>query len=153
MEGETTSRCPVFLSSTNVKKWETELQSLRESNARLSTALQESAASIEHWKKQFSACKEENDQLRGKVAEHTHRRAPLQSAAPTIALSLGSLLLSGCVCWEMGLVFGREVDGEFRQCFPLHTAGRERTEELLLQVKFPNSGFGRLGVSRACWLG
>ncbi|NWZ43471.1 HOME2 protein, partial [Brachypodius atriceps] len=56
-------------SSSNVKKWETELQSLRESNARLSTALQESAASIEHWKKQFSACKEENDQLRGKIEE------------------------------------------------------------------------------------
>ncbi|KFP73606.1 Homer protein 2, partial [Acanthisitta chloris] len=56
-------------SSSNVKKWETELQTLRESNARLSTALQESAASIEHWKKQFSACKEENDQLRGKIEE------------------------------------------------------------------------------------
>lgn len=66
----------VFLSSSNVKKWETELQTLRESNARLTTALQESAASIEHWKKQFSACKEENDQLRSKVAqERTHRRA------------------------------------------------------------------------------
>ncbi|KAJ7409448.1 Homer protein 2 [Willisornis vidua] len=56
-------------SSSNVKKWETELQTLRESNARLSTALQESAASIEHWKKQFSACKEENDQLRSKIEE------------------------------------------------------------------------------------
>ncbi|NXS52658.1 HOME2 protein, partial [Brachypteracias leptosomus] len=56
-------------SSSNVKKWETELQTLRESNARLSTALQESAASIEHWKKQFSACKDENDQLRVKIEE------------------------------------------------------------------------------------
>nr|XP_009938604.1 PREDICTED: homer protein homolog 2 [Opisthocomus hoazin] len=56
-------------SSSNVKKWETELQTLRESNARLSTALQESAASIEHWKKQFSACKEENEQLRSKIEE------------------------------------------------------------------------------------
>ncbi|NWI67588.1 HOME2 protein, partial [Todus mexicanus] len=56
-------------SSCNVKKWETELQTLRESNARLSTALQESAASIEHWKKQFSARKEENDQLRSKIEE------------------------------------------------------------------------------------
>ncbi|XP_015728403.1 homer protein homolog 2 isoform X2 [Coturnix japonica] len=56
-------------SSSNVKKWETELQTLRESNARLTTALQESAASIEHWKKQFSACKEENDQLRSKIEE------------------------------------------------------------------------------------
>lgn len=65
-----------------MKKWETELQSLRESNARLSTALQESAASIEHWKKQFSACKEENDQLRGKVAEHAHRRAAPAVSCP-----------------------------------------------------------------------
>ncbi|XP_060115899.1 homer protein homolog 2 [Heteronotia binoei] len=56
-------------SSSNVKKWETELQTLRESNARLTSALQESAASIEHWKTQFSICKEENDQLRSKIEE------------------------------------------------------------------------------------
>ncbi|KAL8197276.1 UNVERIFIED_CONTAM: Homer protein 2 [Gekko kuhli] len=56
-------------SSSNVKKWETELQTLRESNARLSSALQESSASIEHWKTQFSICKEENDQLRSKIEE------------------------------------------------------------------------------------
>uniref|UniRef100_A0A670JVZ6 WH1 domain-containing protein n=1 Tax=Podarcis muralis TaxID=64176 RepID=A0A670JVZ6_PODMU len=56
-------------SSSNVKKWETELHSLRESNARLTSALQESAASIEHWKKQFSICKDENDQLRSKIDE------------------------------------------------------------------------------------
>ncbi|XP_077173867.1 homer protein homolog 2 [Paroedura picta] len=56
-------------SSSNVKKWETELQTLRESNARLTLALQESAASIEHWKTQFSVCKEENDQLRSKIEE------------------------------------------------------------------------------------
>ncbi|KAF7241527.1 hypothetical protein EYD10_11996 [Varanus komodoensis] len=63
--------CDLFSpsSSSNVKKWETELQSLRESNARLTSALQESAASIEHWKKQFSICKEENDQLRSKIEE------------------------------------------------------------------------------------
>ncbi|XP_050822618.1 homer protein homolog 2 isoform X1 [Gopherus flavomarginatus] len=56
-------------SSSSVKKWETELQTLRESNARLTSALQESAASVEHWKKQFSECKEENDQLRNKIEE------------------------------------------------------------------------------------
>nr|XP_056721657.1 homer protein homolog 2 [Euleptes europaea] len=56
-------------SSSNVKKWETELQTLRESNARLASALQESAASIEHWKNQFSICKEENDQLQSKIEE------------------------------------------------------------------------------------
>ncbi|XP_032646520.1 homer protein homolog 2 isoform X2 [Chelonoidis abingdonii] len=56
-------------SSSSVKKWETELQTLRESNARLTSALQESAASVEHWKKQFSECEEENDQLRNKIEE------------------------------------------------------------------------------------
>lgn len=44
-----------------------ELQTLRESNARLTTALQESAASVEQWKRQFSICRDENDRLRSKV--------------------------------------------------------------------------------------
>ncbi|XP_077329094.1 homer protein homolog 2 [Lithobates pipiens] len=56
-------------STSNVKKWETELETLRESNARLSLALQESIASVEHWKKQFLSCKDENDQLRNKIGE------------------------------------------------------------------------------------
>lgn len=50
-----------------MKKWEIELQTLRESNARLTTALQESAASVEQWKRQFSICRDENDRLRSKV--------------------------------------------------------------------------------------
>ncbi|KAE8617942.1 hypothetical protein XENTR_v10009229 [Xenopus tropicalis] len=56
-------------SSSNVKKWETELETLRENNARLSTALQESIASVEHWKRQFLSCKDESDQLRNKIGE------------------------------------------------------------------------------------
>uniref|UniRef100_A0A3B4X4J6 Homer scaffold protein 2 n=1 Tax=Seriola lalandi dorsalis TaxID=1841481 RepID=A0A3B4X4J6_SERLL len=51
------------------KKWETELQTLRENNARLVDALQESSANVESWKKQLSACKEESDTLREKIAE------------------------------------------------------------------------------------
>lgn len=54
-------------SNTNAKKWETELQTLRENNARLVDALQESSANVESWKKQLSACKEESDTLRQKV--------------------------------------------------------------------------------------
>ena len=54
-------------SAANVKKWEIELQTLRESNARLTTALQDSAASVEQWKRQFSLCRDENDRLRNKV--------------------------------------------------------------------------------------
>lgn len=54
-------------SNTNAKKWETELQTLRENNARLVDALQESSANVESWKKQLSVCKEESDTLRQKV--------------------------------------------------------------------------------------
>lgn len=56
-------------SNTNAKKWETELQTLRENNARLVDALQESSANVESWKKQLSACKEESDTLREKVIQ------------------------------------------------------------------------------------
>uniref|UniRef100_A0A3Q3GPU6 Homer scaffold protein 2 n=1 Tax=Labrus bergylta TaxID=56723 RepID=A0A3Q3GPU6_9LABR len=55
--------------NTNAKKWETELQTLRDNNARLVDALQESSANVESWKKQLSVCKEESDTLRGKIAE------------------------------------------------------------------------------------
>lgn len=58
---------PLPHSAANVKKWEIELQTLRESNARLNTALQESATSVEQWKRQFSICRDENDRLRHKV--------------------------------------------------------------------------------------
>ncbi|XP_041643549.1 homer protein homolog 2 isoform X2 [Cheilinus undulatus] len=60
----TTEKC-----NTNAKKWETELQTLRENNARLVDALQESSANVESWKKQLSTCKEESDTLRQKIAE------------------------------------------------------------------------------------
>lgn len=56
-------------SNTNAKKWETELQTLRDNNARLVDALQESSANVESWKKQLSTCKEESDALREKIAE------------------------------------------------------------------------------------
>lgn len=61
-------------------------------------------------------------------------------------LCFGSLRLSRCVSQEMELVFEREVDGEFRQLLPLHTAGREGAEELGHHVKFPTLGFGRFCV-------
>lgn len=61
-------------SNTNAKKQETELQTLRENNARLVDALQESSANVESWKKQLSACKEESDTLREKViVMHSYR--------------------------------------------------------------------------------
>lgn len=57
----------VFSSSTNAKKWETELQTLKNNNARLTAALQESTTNVEEWKKQLNAYKEESVRLRKKV--------------------------------------------------------------------------------------
>ncbi|XP_057693096.1 homer protein homolog 2 isoform X2 [Corythoichthys intestinalis] len=56
-------------SNSNAKNLETELQTLRENNARLVDALQESSANVESWKKQLSASKEESDTLRAKIAD------------------------------------------------------------------------------------
>ncbi|XP_072888913.1 LOW QUALITY PROTEIN: homer protein homolog 2 [Hemitrygon akajei] len=52
-----------------VKKWEQELRTLGESNARLSAALQESASTAEHWRNRLQGCKEEGDRLREKIME------------------------------------------------------------------------------------
>lgn len=57
----------LYCSSTNAKKWETELQTLKNNNARLTAALQESTTNVEEWKKQLNAYKEENIRLRKKV--------------------------------------------------------------------------------------
>ncbi|KAJ8249313.1 hypothetical protein GJAV_G00233450 [Gymnothorax javanicus] len=55
-------------SNTNVKKWETELHSLRESNARLTDSLNESNANVDTWRKQVLVCQEESAHLRTKIA-------------------------------------------------------------------------------------
>ncbi|XP_061608285.1 homer protein homolog 2 isoform X4 [Phyllopteryx taeniolatus] len=64
-------------SNTNAKKWETELQTLRENNARLVDALQESSANVESWKKQLGACKEESDMLREKELGNLRKQAEI----------------------------------------------------------------------------
>lgn len=59
-----------YTSSANAKKWETELQNLRNNNARLTTALQESTSNVEEWKKQLLMYKEENSHLRTRVGKY-----------------------------------------------------------------------------------
>ena len=61
---------PLFLlnySSANAKKWEVELQTLKNNNARLTTALQESTSNVEQWKKQLASYKEESARMKKKV--------------------------------------------------------------------------------------
>ena len=57
----------VYFSSANAKKWESEFQTLKNNNARLTAALQESAINVEKWKEQLNNYKEENARLRKKV--------------------------------------------------------------------------------------
>ncbi|CAC5408006.1 HOMER [Mytilus coruscus] len=56
-------------SSANAKKWEIELQTLKNNNARLTAALQESTANVEEWKKQLAAYKDESARMKKKVVE------------------------------------------------------------------------------------
>ncbi|KAB7499040.1 hypothetical protein Anas_10525, partial [Armadillidium nasatum] len=55
--------------SANAKKWEIELNSLKTTNARLTSALQESTANVEEWKKQLQTYKEENARMKSRVLE------------------------------------------------------------------------------------
>ena len=54
----------LLLSSANAKKWEVELSTLKNNNARLTSALQESTANVEEWKRQLHSYKEENTRLK-----------------------------------------------------------------------------------------
>lgn len=51
-------------SSANAKKWEIELQTLKNNNLRLTNALQESTANVDEWKRQLQSYKEENQRLK-----------------------------------------------------------------------------------------
>ena len=57
----------LIISSANAKKWEVELQTLKNNNTRLTAALQESTANVEEWKKQLAAYKDESTRMKKKV--------------------------------------------------------------------------------------
>jgi homer protein len=62
----------VFFSSTifssiNAKKWQEDLEILRNNNAKLTTALQESHANVEEWKRQLQFYRDECSRLRQMV--------------------------------------------------------------------------------------
>jgi homer len=61
--------CVQIHSSANAKKWEIELATLKNNNARLTSALQESTANVEEWKRQLQQYKEDNHTLKTKYIE------------------------------------------------------------------------------------
>jgi len=60
----------VVFSSANAKKWESELQTLRNNNARLHATLQDSASNVDEWSRQLQMYKDENGRLRSQVFTH-----------------------------------------------------------------------------------
>lgn len=50
-----------------MKKWESEMQTLKNNNSRLHTALEESKLNVSQWKTQLQKYKEENDSFKKKV--------------------------------------------------------------------------------------
>ena len=58
---------PSTHSAQNVKKWESEMQTLKNNNTRLTAALEESTQHVAEWKKQLQKYKEESDHLKKKV--------------------------------------------------------------------------------------
>lgn len=61
------------------KKVETELQALKESNARLMDTLQEANSNAENWKSKVMQSQDENNQLKNKVKDR--RRLDSHSSA------------------------------------------------------------------------
>jgi hypothetical protein len=56
-----------IFSSINAKKWQEDLEILRNNNAKLTTALQESHANVEEWKRQLQFYRDECSRLRQMV--------------------------------------------------------------------------------------
>ncbi|CAF0884031.1 unnamed protein product [Didymodactylos carnosus] len=63
-------------SSQNAKKWQDELEILRNNNVKLTTALQESHGNVEEWKRQLQFYRDECSRLRQMVANHTVGNTP-----------------------------------------------------------------------------
>ena len=87
-------------SSANAKKWEVELATLKNNNARLTNALQESTANVEEWKRQLQAYKDENQRVKTKLVELEAGRGPpitgeggadLKREVATLRLKIDSL--------------------------------------------------------------
>ena len=57
----------IIFSSNNAKKWQDDLEILRNNNVKLTIALQESYANVEEWKKQLHFYRDECSRLRQMV--------------------------------------------------------------------------------------
>ncbi|GFO14081.1 hypothetical protein k02a2.6-like [Plakobranchus ocellatus] len=75
-------------SSANAKKWEVELQTLKNNNARLTAALQESTTNVEEWKKQLAAYKDESVRLKKKLLDQDKGGGGANSNDPLMVAQL-----------------------------------------------------------------
>ena len=71
--GNGSVRMNFLFSSNNAKKWQEELEILRNNNAKLTTALQESHGNVEEWKRQLHFYRDECTRLRQLVSDERER--------------------------------------------------------------------------------
>ena len=71
--GNDSVRMNFLFSSNNAKKWQEELEILRNNNAKLTTALQESHGNVEEWKRQLHFYRDECTRLRQLVSDERER--------------------------------------------------------------------------------
>jgi hypothetical protein len=70
-----------IFSSNNAKKWQDDAEILRNNNAKLTTALQESHANVEEWKRQLQFYRDECSRLR-QIVKKFSRKASLFKGRP-----------------------------------------------------------------------
>lgn len=114
-------------SSANAKKWETELQTLKNNNARLTAALQESTTNVEEWKKQLNAYKEENVKLRKKVQDVESLD---QGSDRYNALQQEKLTLDGRVIQLESMIRQKDEDNTFLRQTNAELSNKNQTLQL-----------------------
>ncbi|XP_064459403.1 homer protein homolog 2-like isoform X2 [Ornithodoros turicata] len=126
-------------SSANAKKWEVELQTLKNNNARLTCALQESTSNVEEWKRQLQALKEENTKMKSKVLELEASHGNPDAIAE-LRKELGSLRNKSDMLDHEVKQKDKEIDALKRK-FEDHTqAGGHKVEDRLKMLLTENDG-------------
>lgn len=123
-------------SSANAKKWEIELQTLKNNNLRLTNALQESTANVDEWKRQLQSYKEENQRLKNRYLDAEVAKGKLFNLSN---ISHNYLCL---INFSLG---GSEVASELRNEL---TSLRLKVENLDGELKGKNEEIQKLTINR-----
>lgn len=126
-------------SSANAKKWEVELQTLKNNNARLTCALQESTSNVEEWQRQLQALKEENSVLRAKNTELEASHGNPDAIAE-LRKEINSLRIRSDLLDREGKQKDKELEALKRKLEDQTQGGGHKTEDRLKALIAENEG-------------